>query len=63
MTKSNLVLVDGAAGYLGKYLVSSFIEAGYRVRATDLPGSDLSPAENMGAEIIYSDLLDRSSLK
>ena len=53
------VLVDGAAGFLGGHVVSVLLEAGYRVRATDLPQSSL---QHPGAEIIRSDLLAPDSL-
>ena len=58
-----LVLVDGAAGYLGKHLVESFLAHGYRVRATDIKAEDLAYAEKLGAEVQGSDLTDLESLK
>jgi nucleoside-diphosphate-sugar epimerase len=57
-----LVLVDGAAGYLGRRVVEEFLSSGYRVRATDLPQSDLSSVEKLGAEVVGSNLLDLESL-
>lgn len=61
--KKGLVLIDGAAGYLGKYLVQEFISAGYKVRSTDLKGTNLEYAKKLGAETVYSDLLDAESLE
>lgn len=58
-----LVLVDGAAGFLGKYLVESFVAHGYQVRATDRKADELAYAEKLGAEVLGSDLLDPASLK
>ena len=60
---SELVLVDGAAGYLGRRVVEEFLSAGYRVRATDLPGSDLGGVLSAGAEVSESDLLNIETLK
>lgn len=60
--EKGLVLVDGAAGFVGKRVVEEFLEAGFRVRATDLPKSDLNYAEKLGAEVIKSNLLDIESL-
>lgn len=62
-SEKGLVLVDGAAGYVGKRVVLEFIQKGYKVRATDLPSSDLQHVKNLGAEVITSDLLDTESLK
>ncbi|MDD5225491.1 MAG: NAD-dependent epimerase/dehydratase family protein [bacterium] len=61
--EKKFVLVDGAAGYLGRHLVESFISHGYRVRATDLKAGELAYAEKLGAEVLGSDLLDPASLK
>ncbi len=52
------VLVNGAGGFLGSHTVEYLMEAGYTVRATDLPNSDLSVAEAAGAEVVKADLLE-----
>ena len=51
-------LITGAAGFIGSQLVEAFAGAGYEVRASDRPGTDLSIAEGCGAEIAPADLLD-----
>lgn len=60
--RNETVLVDGAAGYLGRRVVKELLAVGFRVRATDLPGTDLSYAKDLGAEIVYADLLDREAI-
>ena len=61
--KSRLVLIDGAGGYIGGHLVEEFCRSGYRVRATDLPGTDFSISEKAGAEIVPADILKPAELK
>jgi nucleoside-diphosphate-sugar epimerase len=51
---SRVVLVDGAAGFLGWAVVSELVHAGFRVRATDRPGSALPIGE--GIEPVHADL-------
>lgn len=53
-----MILVNGAGGFLGSNLVESLCRKGLRVRATDLPGSDLEPARKAEAEVVEADLLD-----
>ncbi len=72
MKKNPLCLVTGACGFMGSHMVEVLAEAGYRVRATDLPsafrGDDLnkglfpSVVRKCGAEIRPADLTDRKSL-
>ena len=52
------VLINGAGGFLGRHTVEVFLEAGYDVRATDLPGMPLDWAEPLGAEAMHADLSD-----
>ena len=54
--KRGKVLINGAGGFLGSHTVETFIEAGYDVRATDLPGANLAWAEELGAEVMHADL-------
>jgi nucleoside-diphosphate-sugar epimerase len=49
-----LVLVDGAAGFLGRHVVQAVREAGHAVRATDRPGTDLPRLD--GVENVHCDL-------
>ncbi|NOZ86485.1 MAG: NAD(P)-dependent oxidoreductase [Deltaproteobacteria bacterium] len=58
-----LVLVTGAGGFVGKHVVEQALENGFAVRATDLPGSDLSWAKDLGAEIALGDLTNREQVK
>lgn len=56
------ILVTGAGGFLGGYVLEELNRSGYEARATDLPGSDFNIAEKLGVEIIPSNLLDYDSL-
>ncbi len=54
-----LVAVTGAAGHLGRYVVSDLISAGERVRAFLLPGEsyiDPNPANQEAPDIFYGDI-------
>ncbi len=51
---SRIVLVDGAAGFLGSAVVETLSRAGFRVRATDRPGSMLP--SGVGVEHAHADL-------
>jgi len=53
-----LILVDGAGGFLGSHVVELLCREGYKVRATDLPSSNLAHAEAAGAEVVTCDLLN-----
>ena len=55
----NTVLVTGAGGFIGRHVVERLFDRGYRVRATDLPGVDLSYAGELGAETAGGNLLER----
>lgn len=57
------VLITGAAGFLGRYVVLEALESGFAVRATDLPGKDLEWAAKAGAEVVYGDLLARDQVR
>lgn len=61
--EKGLVLVDGAAGFVGRRVVEELISAGYKVRATDIPDSDFTHLKNLGAETVYSDLLVPETLR
>lgn len=56
--KRGKVLINGAGGFLGRHTVEVFLEAGYDVRATDLPGMALDWAEPLGVEVTHADLSD-----
>lgn len=57
-----LVLVNGAAGFIGSCLVETFAARGFDVRATDLPGTDMEAARRLGADVVAADILDEESL-
>jgi nucleoside-diphosphate-sugar epimerase len=57
-----VVLVDGAGGFLGSHVVQRLCRTGWRVRATDLPSSDLKLAAKAGAEVVACNLLDPRGL-
>lgn len=63
MTKSILVLVTGATGYVGGRLVPRLLEAGYRVRclARDPQRLEGRPWREQ-VEVVQSDALDKKSL-
>lgn len=51
---TRFVLVDGAAGFLGWAVVEELVRAGFRVRATDRPGSLLPSGDRV--ETVHADL-------
>ncbi len=59
---NELVLITGAAGFLGKPVVKAAIEAGHAVHATDRPGTDLSWAEQLGARVSTAELSERDQV-
>jgi len=69
MTKSDLILVTGATGYVGGRLVPRLVEAGYRVRCLardperlkDRPWRTSSPKGEQ-VEVAKGDALDKESL-
>ncbi len=57
------ILVTGANGYIGRYVVDMLLHFGYTVRAMLEPGSNVSPLQRRTCEKVYADLLDRRSLE
>ncbi len=72
MTKP-LCLVTGACGFMGTHMVEVLVEAGYKVRATDLPaaypdddraaGRFPSVLRKLNVEFVGADLTDPDSVK
>ena len=62
-TTRGTVLVTGAAGFIGRYVVEEALARGYSVRATDLPGPDLGWAETRGVEVLRGDLTRREQVE
>lgn len=56
------VLVTGAAGFVGSHIVEEFLSSGFRVVATDFPGSYLAPMRNAGADTIEADITSAESI-
>ncbi len=54
------VFVNGAGGFVGRYVVEEALSSGYNVVASDLPGKDLSYALEAGAEVRPGNLIDSS---
>ena len=55
-------LVTGSTGLVGSALVESLIARGYQVRALARKTSDLSHLKTTGAEIVFGDITDYSTL-
>ncbi|MBW2700919.1 MAG: NAD(P)-dependent oxidoreductase [Deltaproteobacteria bacterium] len=72
MTKP-LCLVTGACGFMGTHMVEKLVEAGYKVRATDLPsmyteddrkaGRFPSVVKDLGVEFVGADLTNADAVK
>lgn len=58
-----LVLVDGATGFIGSHVVEFLIQKGFRVRATDLPQANFSLVKELGAEAMPANLLNKEEIK
>ncbi len=56
-----MILVTGASGRVGKYLVEALLKKGEKVRAFVRDRGNLSPRKNL--EIIEGNILDKSSLR
>lgn len=67
ISKDDLMLVTGACGFVGSNMVDLLVKKGYRVRATDLPGSERNihhdTIKKLNVEFIPSDLTKKDTLK
>lgn len=61
--KKDRVLVTGACGCVGSILVKNLLRDGYKVVATDLPGSDCKRDENQNLKSVDGDLTDSEFIK
>jgi nucleoside-diphosphate-sugar epimerase len=57
------VLVTGACGFVGPYVIEELLRKGYKVRATDLPDADFRFVESLGCELAPADLLKREQAR
>ena len=56
------VLVTGATGFTGGYLVEELVNQNFSVRALSLPKQDTEKLEKLGAEVVYADLTKKDTL-
>lgn len=56
------VLVTGASGYVGRALVRTLVEQGYRVRGLVRPMSHTRELEDVGIEVFYGDIRDETAV-
>ncbi len=49
-------LITGAGGFIGKQLLTTWVESGHTARALFLPGEDAGVAEALGVEVVRGDL-------
>ncbi|MGU3374704.1 NAD-dependent epimerase/dehydratase family protein [Chryseobacterium sp. M5A1_1a] len=63
MNKNSKCLVTGANGHLGNNLVRILIDQNYDVRASVRDLSNRKPFEGLNCELVYADMLDKTSLK
>jgi len=57
------VLVTGACGFVGPYVVEELLKKGYHVRATDLPDADYRFVERLDCDLAPADLLEREQAR
>lgn len=58
-----MILITGANGFLGSFLVEEFLNHGYAVRAMVRPGGDASNIKTTKSEIVYADLTNLSQIE
>lgn len=57
------ILVTGGTGFIGSHLVEALAAKGREVRCLVRRNSDIKHLEKLNVEIVYGDLVDKSSLK
>lgn len=55
--------VTGAGGFIGTVLTRELVRQGHEVRALALPGENVDALKGLGVEILFGNLLERSSIK
>lgn len=57
------VLVTGACGFIGPYILEELIRKGYEPVATDLPDADYCNVKSLGCDVVRADLLQPEQAK
>ncbi|MCP4760502.1 MAG: NAD-dependent epimerase/dehydratase family protein [archaeon] len=58
-----LVLVTGAAGFLGTNITLNLLDQGYKVKAFELEGANIKYIDRKDVEIVYGDVTNLDSIK
>lgn len=62
MKRKEKVLVTGGSGFLGKRLTKRLVAESYSVRVIARKLSNLEPLKNLGVDLVFGDLADKTSL-
>jgi nucleoside-diphosphate-sugar epimerase len=63
MNKNTRILITGATGFIGRFLVQELCAKGYAdIKATARRTSSIDSLKNKGVNIIFADITDKKSL-